>query len=233
MAAHRWSLVVILGAIVLAAAVPGAARASQAPADAWPAAARSLAGTVAVRWSAEVPAAARLGAEPPGRCRRSDGRHAACPIGIAVLANDGNARRPWRCSATVVVSRTGERLASKRTHTRCTPFPPASAVPDPASAIGTAIALDAIGDIACLPASDGRVTCVMRYTAPAAGRCIAAASVPQRRPARSIALGAPVCLRLQDDPQAVGRAELLIASGAADHDRVEAGTLGRLGVGAA
>jgi hypothetical protein len=196
MAAHRWSLLVILGAIVLATAMPGAARASQAPAGAWPAAARSLAGTVAVRWSAEVPAAARLGAEPPGRCRRSDGRHAACPIAIAVLAHDAKGRRPWRCSATVVVSHRGERLVSQRTNTRCTPFPSASAVPDPAAAIGTAVALDANGDIACLPANDGRVTCVMRYTAPGAGRCIAAASVPQRRPAHSIALGAPVCLRL-------------------------------------
>jgi hypothetical protein len=196
MAAHRWSFLVMVGAIALAIAIPGAARGSQAPAGAWPAAARSLAGTVAVRWSAEVPAAARLGAEPPGRCRRSDGRHAACPIAIAVLANDGNGRRPWRCTATVVVSRTGDRLASKRTNTRCTPFPPASAVPDPTAAIGTAVALDANGDIACLQANDGRVTCVMRYTAPDAGRCVAAASVPQRRPARSTALGAPVCLRL-------------------------------------
>lgn len=223
----------MVGAIAVATAMPGATRASQAHADAWPAAARSMARTVAVRWSAEVPAAARLGAEPPGRCRRLDGRHAACPIGIAVLANDGKGHRPWRCSATVRVVRTGDGLAAQRTNTHCTPFPPASAVPDPAAAIGAAVALGANGDIACLPAGDGRVTCVMRYTAPAAARCIAAASVPQRRPARSIALGAPVCLRLQDDPQAVGRAELLIAPGPADHDRVEARALGRLGAGAA
>jgi hypothetical protein len=196
MAARRWSLLVMVGAVALATAMPAASPASRAHVGAWPAAARSMAGTVAVRWSAEVPAAARLGAEPPGRCRRSDGRHAACPIAIVVLANDAKGRRPWRCAATVRVARTGDRLAAQRTDTRCTPFPPASMVPDPAAAIGTAVALDANGDVVCLPANDGRVTCVMRYAAPAAGRCIAAASVPHGRPARSIALGAPVCLRL-------------------------------------
>jgi hypothetical protein len=223
----------MVGAIAVATAMPGATRASHAHADAWPAAARSMAHTVAVRWSAEVSAAARLGAEPPGRCRRLDGRHAACPIAIAVLANDAKGRRPWRCSAIVRVARAGDRFATQRTSTRCTPFPPASAVPDPAVALGTAVALDANGDIACLPANDGRVTCVMRYTAPTAEHCIAAASIPHRRPARSIALGALVCLRLEDDPQAVGRAQLLVAPGPADHDRVEARALGRLGVGAA
>ena len=186
----------MVGAIAVATAMPGATRASQAHADAWPASARSIAGTVAVRWSAEVPAAARLGVEPPGHCRRLDGRHAACPIAIAVLANDAKGRRPWRCSAIVRVARTGDRLATQRTGTHCTPFPPASPVPDPAAAVGTAFALDANGDIACLRANDGRMTCVMRYTAPTSGHCIAAASVPHRRPARSIALGAPVCLRL-------------------------------------
>jgi hypothetical protein len=121
-----------------------------------------MATTVALRWSASVPATARLDAEPTGRCRRLDGRHAACPIAITVLANDATRQRPWRCSATVRVPRTGDQLAGQRTDTRCTPFPPPPAVPDPAAALGTAFALDANGDIACLPASDGRVTCVMR-----------------------------------------------------------------------
>ena len=179
--------------IAVATAMPGATLASQAPADTWPAAARSMARTVAVHWSADVPASARLGAEPSGSCRRLDARHAACPIAIAVLASDGKGRQPWRCSATVLVSRAGERLATERRNTHCTPFPPPSAVPDPAAAVGAAVALEAKGDIACLPAGDGRVTCVMRYTTPTAGHCIAAASVLHRRPARSVALGAPVC----------------------------------------
>jgi hypothetical protein len=193
MGVHGRSLLLIVGAIAVATAVPDVTRASHAEAGAWPAAARSMARTVAVHWSANVPATARLGAEPPSRCRRLDGRHAACPIAIAVLASDANGQRPWRCSATVVVSRSGDRLAAQRRNTRCTPFPSPSAVPDPAAAVGTAVALDANGDIACLPGGDGRVTCVMRYTAPTAGHCIAAASVPHRRPARSVALGAPVC----------------------------------------
>lgn len=147
-------------------------------------------------------------------------------------------RRPWRCSATVLVSRTRGRLAGERTNTRCAPFPPPAAVPDPAAALGTAFALDVNGDIACLPANDGRVTCMMRYVAPTAERCIGAASVPLRRPARSIALGAPVCrplvgLGLEHDAQAVGRAQLLGASRAADHHGVEARAFGWLGVGAA
>jgi hypothetical protein len=194
----------LLGAVVLTMLMADHARASQphveganhsqpAAADAWPTAARSTARTVGLRWSANVPATARLGAEPPGRCRRLDGRHAACPIAIAVLARDRKSRQPWRCSATVLVSRAGERFATERRNTHCTPFPPPSAVPDPAAAVGTAVALEANGDIACLPAGDGRVTCVMRYTTPTAGHCIAAASVPHRRPARSVAVGAPVC----------------------------------------
>jgi hypothetical protein len=193
MGVHGRSLLLIVGVIAAASAMPDATRASHAHAGAWPAGARSMARAVALHWSAHVPVAARLGAEPAGRCRRLDGRHAACPIAIAVLASDAKGRRPWRCSATVLVSRAGDRLATERQNTRCTPFPPPSAMPDPAAAIGTAVALDANGDIACLPAGDGRVTCVMRYTAPTAGHCIAAASVPHRRPARSVALGAPVC----------------------------------------
>jgi hypothetical protein len=182
-----------VGAIALATAMPVLARTETPPTDAWPAAARSTARTAALRWSANVPATARLGAEPPGRCRRLDARHAACPIAITVLASDAARRRPWRCSATVRVARTGDRLAGQRTNTRCTPFPRPSAMPDPAAALGTALALDANGDIACLPASNGRVTCVMRYVAPTSAHCIGAASVPRGRPARSIALGAPVC----------------------------------------
>jgi hypothetical protein len=193
MGVHGRSLLLIVGAIAAASAMPDATRASHAETGAWPAGARSMARTVAVHWAADVPATARLGTEPPGRCRPLNGRHAACPIAIVVLASDAKGRRPWRCSATVLVSRAGDRLATERQNTRCTPFPTPSAVPDPAAAIGTAVALDANGDIACLPAGDARVTCVMRYTAPTAGHCIAAASVPHRRPARSVALGAPVC----------------------------------------
>jgi hypothetical protein len=145
-------------------------------------------------WSASVPASARLGAEPPGRCRRLDGRHAACPIAIVVLASDAQGRRPWRCSANVVVSRRGDKLAGQRTHTRCVPFPPPAGVPEPVAALGTAYALHANGDIACLPGRDGRVTCAMSYRGPTAERCVAAASVPLAHPVRSIALGAPVCV---------------------------------------
>jgi hypothetical protein len=179
----------MVGATALVTAAPEIARASQSDVDA----ARSIARSAALRWSANVPAPARLGVEPPGRCRRLDGRHTLCPIAITVLASNAKGRRPWRCSATVVVSRAGDRLATQRTNTRCTPFPPPSAVPDPAAAVGTAFALGANGDIACLPASDGRVTCVMSYAGPTSERCIGAASVPLRRLARSIALGAPVC----------------------------------------
>jgi hypothetical protein len=193
MGVHGRSLLLVVAAIAAASTMPDATRASHAHAGAWPAGARSMARSVAVHWAANVPATARLGAEPPGSCRRLDGRHAACPIAIAVLASDANGRQPWRCSATVLVSLTGDRLATERKNTRCTPFPRPSAVPDPAAAVGTAVALDANGDIACLPAGDGRMTCVMRYTAPTAEHCIAAASVPHRRPARSVALGAPVC----------------------------------------
>jgi hypothetical protein len=205
MAMHRWSfskaararsrlasarrLVVLLavGATVLAIVTPDATRAAQAD-GAWPAGARSMAGTVASHWAANVPATARLGAEPPGHCRRLDSEHAGCRIAIAVLANGDVGRRPWRCSATVMVSRAGDRLAGWRTHTRCTPFPPPSAVPDPAAALGTAVALHANGDIACLPAGSARVTCVMSYAAPTGQPCMGAASVPLSRPARSVAL---------------------------------------------
>jgi hypothetical protein len=178
---------------------PGLASAASsplAPAGAWPAAARAMAGTVAARWAAGVRASAKLGAEPPGSCRRLDGRHAACPIGIAVLANGPAGRRPWRCSATVLVARAGTGLAGRRMNSRCAPFPSPPAIPDPAAAIGTAVALQANGDIACLPANDARVTCVMTYVARSSERCTAAASVPLRRLPSSVALGPPLCAAL-------------------------------------
>jgi hypothetical protein len=197
MAMHRWSFtrpararaLIAVGATALAIVTPAA----QAD-GAWPAAARSMAGSVALRWAANMPATARLGAEPPGSCRRLDGRHAACRIGIAVLAMGDAGPRPWRCSATVMVSRAGDELAGRRVHTRCAPFPPPSAVPDPAAALGAAVALGANGDIACLPVNRGRVTCVMRYAPTTGTPCVGAASVPLSQPERSVALGAPVCL---------------------------------------
>jgi hypothetical protein len=201
MALHRWlpakdasaltALCALLTvcAIALAAAMPQITRAS--PSGAWPADARSIAGDLALRWSANVPDTARLGAEPPGSCHRLDGRHAACSIAIVVLASDGTATRPWRCAATALISRTG---AGHRVRTRCTPFPAPSA-PPAIAALGTAYALQANGDTACLPANDGRTTCVMRYRGTARTRCLGAASVPSARPERAFALGTPVCRR--------------------------------------
>jgi hypothetical protein len=182
MAVHGRMLLVV-GAIAVATTGPAAARASQV----------DVAHAVALRWSASVPATARLGAEPPSRCRRLDARHGACPIAIVVLARGARGERPWRCAATVLVSRThDQKLAAQRSNTHCTRFPRPSATPDPAAALGTAVALNAKGDVACLPASDGRMTCVMRYAAPTSERRTAAASIPLGRPARSIALGAPL-----------------------------------------
>jgi hypothetical protein len=173
-------------AVALLFAIPAAA-----PAAAWPAVARATAGAVAVSWAASVPTS--LGAEPAGPCRRLDDRRAVCPIGIALLVNDGAARRPWRCSAKVLVRRAGGRLAARRTATRCAPFPAPAGVPDPAALVGTAVALDATGDIACLPAGGGRTTCVLTYVARTAGRCIRAASVRPAKPWHALALGAPTC----------------------------------------
>jgi hypothetical protein len=190
----------ILGAILMPGVTRAAAshvaagdRASVAAVETWPSLARSVADGVALRWSANVLATARLGVEPAGRCRRLDGRHAACPIGIAVLVRGTAGPRPWRCSATVVVLRGDGRLGGRRTETRCVPFPPPSAVPDPAAMLGTAFALDANGDVSCLPASQARVTCVMSYATPTGERCLGAATIPRGRLARSVALGAPVC----------------------------------------
>jgi hypothetical protein len=193
MGMHRWSFttagasaVLAVGAIVVGTALPGFALASHGAIAAADAAARA--------WAADVPASARLGAEPAGRCRRVDDRHAACPIAIVVLAHDSAGRRPFRCSANVRVSRTADRVAGQRTDTRCRPFPPLTDLADPLGALGTAFALSANGDVTCLPANAGRVTCVMRYPGPAATRCFGAASVPRARLERSVALGPPVCV---------------------------------------
>jgi hypothetical protein len=177
-------------AIAVAAALPQITRA--APSGAWPADARSMAGNLTLRWAAKVPDTARLGAEPPGICQRMDSRQAACSIAIVVLATDRTGTRPWRCAATALVSRGG---VSRRVHTRCTRFPSASLAPAPVETLGAAYALQANGDTACLPANDGRTTCVMRYRGPRAQRCVGAASVPRTRPERSFALGTPVCRR--------------------------------------
>jgi hypothetical protein len=173
-------------AVAMSVVLPAAA-----PAAAWPAVARSTAGVVAVHWAASVPTS--LGAEPAGPCRRMDARRAVCPIGIALLVNDGATRLPWRCSAKVLVWRASGRLEGRRIATRCVPFPRPASVPDPAAMVGTAVALDAKGDIACLPAGEGRTTCVLSYVARTAEHCIRAASVPLARPAHSRALGAATC----------------------------------------
>jgi hypothetical protein len=188
MTRHTRTLQALSAAVALSILV--AAPASAAP---WPAAARAEANAGAARWSADVLPAARLGAEPPGRCTQIDTAHAACPIAIVVWARDYAGRRPWRCSATAVVSRAGDRLTSRRTATRCAPFPRPAAVPDPAASLGAAVALGANGDLACLPANDSRTTCVMTYVARTGERCLRAASVPPGRPARAVALGEPIC----------------------------------------
>jgi hypothetical protein len=175
-------------AIAVAAVMPQITRASAS--GAWPADARSMAGNLALRWAAKVPDTARLGAEPPGSCQRLDRRQAACSIAIVVLVSDGTGTRPWRCAATALVSRGG---AARRVRTRCTPFPTPSVAPTPVETLGTAYALQANGDTACLPANGGRTTCVMRYRGSPATRCVGAASVPRTRPERSFALGTPVC----------------------------------------
>jgi hypothetical protein len=184
------------GAIVLAGVVPGITRASQTANvahGAWPADAHSIARNLALRWSNKVPDTARLGAEPPGTCHRVDGQHAACSIAIVVLVSDGKGQWPWRCSASALISRAGDRLVGRRADTRCLRFPSLSSAPDPGAALGAAYALQANGDTSCLQANGGRTTCVMRYRGPNAKWCVSAASVPRNRPARSIALGAPIC----------------------------------------
>ena len=178
------SLLVVLAFGAIAVGAP-----SVAAADPGPTTARTMAGNVALLWSANVRPSARLGAEPPGRCRRVDDRLTACRIAIVILARDDAGRRPWRCAATALVVRAGGQMTARRSGTRCTPFPRPAAVPDPAAALGAAVALHANGDIACLPAGTGRVTCVMTT----ATRCIGAASIPLHHPARAVALGAPVC----------------------------------------
>jgi hypothetical protein len=149
--------------------------------------------TVALRWFETVPVTARVGAEPPGACRRLDTQRFACTIGIVVLVNDGHSRRPWRCSAMALVSGVGDELRARRANTRCEPFPPLTEVADPAGQIGTAFALHANGNVSCLRAGGGRLTCVMRYRGPTATRCVGAASVPVKDLQRAAALGTPVC----------------------------------------
>jgi hypothetical protein len=198
-ASRRWQLLVpLFGVLLLLTLLATGARASQAASDeststAWPAGARVTAGTVAQRWAANVRADARLGAEPAGHCRRLDNRHAVCPVAIVVLARDVIARRPWRCTAKVLVSRAAGHLAGTRTNSDCVPFPEPERVPDPSTVLGTAFALDANGDVACLPGSGRRMTCVMSYATPTGGPCFGAASVPLGRPSGAVALGAPVC----------------------------------------
>jgi hypothetical protein len=205
MLTHRWSfanrrwqlLVPLLGVVLLVTLLATGARAELPPEDqpatAWPAAARPTAHTAAQSWAANVRADARLGAEPAGPCQRLDDRHAACPVAIVVLARDASGQRPWRCTAKILVSRAAGHVAGMRTNSHCVPFPEPARVPDPSAILGTAFALDANGDVACLPANGRRVTCVMSYATPTGGNCFGAASVPLGRPSRAVALDAPVC----------------------------------------
>jgi hypothetical protein len=196
MSARRSSLVLAaLAAGAIAAVTPSTTPVSahaHSP-HAWPDDARAIARTTTARWLSDVPATARIAAEPPGRCRRVDRQVAACPIAIVVLAHDANGRRPWRCTATARVSLAGDEPTGRRIGTRCVRFPSPQAVSDPEAALGTAYAVQAVGDVSCLPAGDGRVTCVMRYRTPPGQRCIRAASTPAGRPERTIALGTPHC----------------------------------------
>jgi hypothetical protein len=205
MLTHRWSfahrrwqlLMPLLGVVLLVGLLATGAHAKLPPendaAVAWPAAARPTAHTMAQRWAADVRADARLGAEPTARCHRLDDRHAACPVAIVILARDAAGQRPWRCTAKVLVYRAAGHVAGTRTDSHCVPFPEPSPVPDPAEMFGTAFALDANGDVACLPGNGHRATCVMSYASPTGGRCFGAASVPLGRPSRAVALDAPVC----------------------------------------
>jgi hypothetical protein len=198
---HQWTprdiaLALALLGVWLLLALPNAAGAA-ASRDTWTATARVAAGSVAQRWAADIPATARLGAEPAGRCHRIDGRNAACPVAIVLLANNRTGSAPWRCGTTVMVSRTNGRVAARRTDSHCTPFPEPAAMPDPRAALGSAHALGAVGDIACLPGGNGRVTCVTTYRGAGGARCVAATSVPLRHFADAVALGQPLCARRQ------------------------------------
>jgi hypothetical protein len=160
---------------------------------AWRDDARAVARATATRWLAAVPATARIGAERPGRCRRVDRKVATCPIAIVVLVHDGDGRRPWRCSATARISLVRDDAAGRRMGTRCVRFPRPGAASDAAAALGTAYAVQAAGDVSCLPTGDGRMTCVMRYRTSTGQRCFRAASTPAGHPERALALGAPLC----------------------------------------
>jgi hypothetical protein len=196
MSARRSSLILAgLAALAIAAATPSATPVSAHahPTRAWADDARAMARTTTARWLAGVPAASRIGAEPPGRCRRIDRRVATCSIAVIVLVHDANGRRPWRCAATARVPLAGGGPTGRRIGTRCARFPSPGAVPDPAAALGTAYAVHAAGDVSCLPAGDGRTTCVMRYRTSTGQRCMRAASTPAGRPERTIAFGALHC----------------------------------------
>ena len=152
-----------------------------------------MARTTTARWLVGVPAASRIGAEPPGLCRRVDRQIAACAIAVVVLVHDANGRRPWRCAATARISLAGDQPSGRRVGTRCARFPSPRTGADPAAALGTAYAVQAAGDVSCLPAGDGRVTCVMSYRTSTGQRCMRAATTPAGRPERSIVLGAQRC----------------------------------------
>jgi hypothetical protein len=115
MSARRTSLVLAaLATGAIAAATPSAT-----PADTWPGAARATARTLTETWASNVRASALVATEPPGRCRKVSRRVADCPIAIVVYVNAESGRRLWRCSATAVVTRRGDRLTGRRVHTHC------------------------------------------------------------------------------------------------------------------
>jgi hypothetical protein len=126
MSARRSSLILaVLATLAIAAVTPSITPvgAHVRPMRAWPQDAQAMARTATAGWLASVPAPSRIGAEPPGRCRRFARRAVACPIAIVVLVHGAERRRPWRCSATAVVSRRGDRLTARRTDTHCAPLP--------------------------------------------------------------------------------------------------------------
>jgi hypothetical protein len=196
MSARRSSLLIAaVAAGAIAAVTPSAtpATAHVHPAGPFADYAHAMALEATSRWMRAVPPASRIAIEQPGPCHRVDRRAAACPIAILVLAHDATGRRPWRCTATVRVSLVRDDAPGRRMGTRCVRFPQPGAAPDPAAALGTAYAVQAAGDVSCLPAGGGRVTCVMRYRTSTGQRCLRAASTPAGRPERAIALGAPRC----------------------------------------
>ena len=196
MSARRSSLVLAaLAAGAIAAFTPSttSAGAHPHPTRTWREDARANARTTTARWLAGVPAASRIAAEPPGSCYLVSRTAAGCPIGIIVLVHGADGRRPWRCTATARVSLRRDEPNGRRFGARCVRFPRPGADSDPAAALGVAYAVRATGDVSCLPAVEGRTTCIMRYRTPTGQRCLGAASTPSGRPERAIALGAPQC----------------------------------------